>query len=182
MVEPGHGSSGMIKYESKHMIGPELDDILWKIMYVDFATYGFQTIKSDSENPVELDLLVDNNNYRVDYFLHGPKELEHTPIIIMVSNIGEVKYQCIIHMLDVYYRYGSFNEGGVVNWTEWKYAFNKNIPIYAGNEQPEVDQTLLNIWIDTSVNGFPVINGCCKASDGSNLSSGFQVKILFKKS
>ena len=147
-------------YRSKYDINSSFDDILGRIMYVDFSTYGFQTLESSSDKPVNLNEIIENNNYKIEWYINGPDGVTHSPLIVTVSTDGENNiYQCIIHMLDVHYRVGVINQGGVANWSDWMTSFNSTCPISSGVIEPLKPTTSFAIWIDTSVPGFPVIKG-----------------------
>lgn len=149
-------------FESYHVdqnLNSIFDDILGKIMYVNFNMYGVQTLPSDSIDPVELNLLIKSGNYKIQYYVNGPDKIKIAPIFVTVGKEGDEYFQFIPYMMDVYYRSGKMNEGGVVNWGPWAASFNDKCPIYTGDSEPENDSEEFALWIDTRVKGFPVIRG-----------------------
>ena len=174
-----YASTDFNSYKISKPINPAFDDILWKIMYVNFNMYGVQTLPSDSSNPVELNLLVEKGNYKVECYINGPDGLMIRPIIVNVYTEGDTIYQCIPYMLDVYYRYGVINEGGVCNWGDWQTAFNSSCPIYAGSTEPDELTTPFALWIDTRIPLYPVIRGY--KSDLGWFGVGSLIDVMYAK-
>lgn len=154
-----YASTDFESYNIDQNLNSIFDDILGKIMYVNFNMYGVQTLPSDSLDPVELNLLIESGNYKIEFYVNGPNGIKISPIFITVGKEGDEYFQFIPYMMDVYYRSGKMNEGGVVNWKQWEASFNDKCPIYTGDMEPVDVPTSFALWIDTTIKGFPVIKG-----------------------
>ena len=142
-------------YNSSIILDENFDEVLSKIMFVDFATYGFKRLESMDGNPIDILTLDETGNFVLDYYINGPDELLSVPSInLRIQKTDSIKTFIIIHMLDVHYRHiGLDNDGNEID-SGWKsYSCLSDI-IYIGNAAP-VNPNPSSIWIDTTIDDYP---------------------------
>ena len=148
------------KYTSMMEMNIAIDEVLAKIMYVDFTNYGFKNIESYPEDPCDFDTITEVGNYVVYFHTNTPDDLAGvTPLNISVSKRENVIHQIVLNMLDVYYRTNPLDDNGNLTvWSDWETVTNIQFPVFVGSEEP-TPETTFAFWIDTKLKGFPVIYG-----------------------
>lgn len=149
-------------YTSAFDVNVGIDSFLAKMIGVKFDSYGVKVLQSSPENVVDLHSLVEVGNYVIHDFIDGPPNLTYVyPIHVWVYKVDDVIYQCIPHMLDIYYRI--HNEESY-SWTQWSTIESTNCPLFYGTSEPDFIDTPYALWIDTSLSGYPVIKGYTKST------------------
>lgn len=143
-------------YVSYNILDENFDEVLSKIMFVDFATYGFKRLESIDGEPIDILSIDETGNYTLDYYINGPDELlSISSINIRIQKNELFKSFIIIHMLDVYYRNIGKDENGNDIDTGWKSYSCLTDRVYIGNSSPESPNPN-SIWIDTTIDDFPM--------------------------
>lgn len=166
-------------YQSMFDLSTGIDEFLAKILYVDFAHYGFKNIYSDPDNPIDLNEFIDLGNFTIYDIVNGPEAIGGIlPFTIMNTKKGNTIYQMIPWMLDIYYREIEVDADDVIlSINEWGTLTNLDCPVYIGTEEP-IPESLYCIWVDiTEINAptFKVYH-----QDLGWFSVGSFVDVLYK--
>lgn len=98
-------------YTSKYS-GAEIDMAIMNALMFNPDENGWIKLASSVSTPVELDELISTGNFVVDYFLHGPEELNDCrPINVSVHDEDGIFKQYITYLDTVYYRDYDYDSG-----------------------------------------------------------------------
>lgn len=137
-------------YRSK-FTGDEIDWALQRMYEFDITTNGCIKLKSDENDPYNLNVLLSTGNYVVYYFEGGSEVMQTVkPLRISVTYLNEVLTQIAIIMDCVQFRCYIDEE-----WTEWESWYTTGY-IYQQPDPPKNPQKNA-IWIDTSDPENPVL-------------------------